>query len=73
VSDSSVFPEVALRCRGSGFSLHLQPMLHVFRNQELWMIQIKSQSSLLKFWQSSAKIRKPVVVVADFVNSLYNK
>lgn len=37
------------------------------------MIQIKSQSSLLKFWQSSAKIRKPVVVVADFVNSLYNK
>lgn len=31
----SVFPEAALRCRGPGFSLHLQAMLHVLRSQEL--------------------------------------
>lgn len=68
-----MFPEAALRCRGPGFSLHLQAMLHAYRNQELWMIQVKSYFPLVNFWQSTAKIWKPVVVVADFVNSLYNK
>lgn len=37
------------------------------------MIQVKSYFPLVNFRQSSAKIWKPVVVVADFVNSLYNK
>lgn len=37
----SVFPEAPLRCGGPGFSLHLQAVLHVFRNQDLWMIQVK--------------------------------
>lgn len=37
----STFPEAVFRCRGSDFSLHLQTMLHVFRNQELWMIQVR--------------------------------